>query len=197
MRTFIPLLLLLLAGCSNCVSLVPVCTESEAFRDDRIVGTWQLTRARSENERTRIVWRGEFDDSAAITFSRASASRYRCVITNETVMVPFACQMTKIGDSLFLDLQREPLKDRAVEGTTIRPHFVVRCIVSDGEIRLVGCKTNVFRNLLEKHDLPVTDIDSMAVFSGTTEQLRRFLSSHCSDLFPLGDGDVLLRPRGT
>ena len=65
MPKLIVLLPILFVGCSNYPSSsVPLCTDAEAFRDDRIVGDWRLKTARPTNERQRFI---SFDDTIDAT----------------------------------------------------------------------------------------------------------------------------------
>jgi hypothetical protein len=195
MRQFFVLIPLLLAGCAKYpASLAPLCTDAEAFRDDRIVGTWRLKAIEPAKERNRIISFGELPDTASVTISPDSRSRYEFVIRHEDITIPFTCKLTKISDQLFLDLQRTPLDDPALRGTAIRPHFLVRCAISHDRIRLTGCRPDAFRRVLEQESLPWAESDSKTVYAGTTAQLRDVLSRHFVELFPAGAGDVLLLP---
>ena len=194
MKTTVPLLVMLFVGCNNCASLVPLCSDADAFRDDRVVGTWSLHRIPNDGEKPIISF-GDFDDSVSLSISRDTVSTYRLVIRSEEVEIPFRCRIATIGDDRFLSLQRTELETRSVEGTTIRPYFFVRCIISDDSIRLIGCSPEAFRRLTEGNGLPVVEIDSMIVYTGTTAQLREALTTHGSELFQPGKGDVKLARR--
>lgn len=196
MRQIIAALPLFLVGCVNYpASLVPLCTDAEAIRDDRIVGTWRLRTIQAPNERRRIISFGEIPAAASIIISRDSTSGYELVLRHEDTTIPFTCKLAKIDDQLFLDLQHTPYDDPILRGTSLRPHFLIRCTISDEHIRLTGCKPDAFRSILKQQQLPVAEIDSKTVYAGTSAQLRDLFSENLSELFPPAVGDVMLLPR--
>lgn len=200
MRCFLPMLsatlyLPLLVGCSSMpASLVPLDADAAAIIEHTPEGEWELTTATPESDRRAIISFRTLDD-VFVTISRTAASHYSLSIHDEDTVVPFECAFCKIGDGIFIDLRRTPIRDAAIAGTTLRPHYFAKCTFATDSIRLTGCNEQQFKAILEEESLPYTISDSAVVYTGSSTQLRELIRSRSDELFPVSRGDVVLRNR--
>lgn len=193
MQRLVFLIPLFMAGCSNPPSsLAPLGVDSAVVEDDRLVGDWRLTSARPKREGKRLLSFGSLDNVFVTVASRAP-SRYAISIRHKDRAIPFAGTLCSINDELFLDLQRPPLEDASLAGTTLRPHFLVKCVFTDEGVRLTGCDGARFQAKLQELGLPFVEVDAQVVFTGDSTQLRELVREHSATLFPVGAGDVILR----
>lgn len=159
---------------------------------ERLPGEWQLASAKPKPTRRPIISFGSLDDVVA-TISSEGGSRFQMTVRRDDVSVSFICRLIKIGDSLYVDLQHPPIRDAAIAGTTLRPHFFAQCTFVDQQIRLTACDTVRFKQVLTADSLPFVDSDTGLVFTGTSEQLQEIIREHSAELFRPSTGDVILR----
>ncbi|APZ94037.1 hypothetical protein [Fuerstiella marisgermanici] len=192
MRQVVYLLPLIVAGCaSQPSSLVPLTGDGETVLTDRVVGEWHLNSAKPKTTRRPTISFGSLDGVVA-TISSESGSRFTMTVRREDAAISFTCTLIKIGDSLYVDLQHPRIRDAAIAGTTLRPHFFTLCTFVDQQIRLTACDSSRFRQVLEADGLPFVDSDNQLVFTGTSEQLQHVIREHSAELFRTGTGDLIL-----
>src|SRR5688500_2942455 len=144
MRRMLCLVGLLAIGCNAPpASLVPLARDSDYLVDQRIVGQWQLASARPQPERGRIITVGSLDDVVA-TSAPDAASHYSLVLRKKDKNVRLTLALCEIGDNLYVSLQHPPVEDAALARTTLRPYFLAKCTIADGQIRLSACKSQQF-----------------------------------------------------
>ncbi len=194
MRYLVVLLLLFSAGCGRPpASIVPLCESEDVRHDARLNGEWRPRSGDPKPNRKPLISFGSLEDiTVSITSNRDAG--YTLTLRRDENQIALDGTLTRLGDSDYLTLRQPAIQDAALGGTTLRPYFLTKCTIGKDEIRLTGCHSERFQEVLQQAELPHLEADAGLVFTGTTEALRTILEHHEETLFPTGRDDLILIP---
>jgi hypothetical protein len=152
------------------LTLHPVFTEAGAVIEDQLEGSW----------------RSEALGIDTISIQRAGDNFYHVYIPHQNPSPQFEAVFTRIGSILLLDLFPlipESTLDALPKDNLIKAHTIYRVIIQSDAIRLAGMSYPWFYNNVVQKKVTVehTWSDVTPVLTGSTDEVRKFISANASD----------------